>query len=395
MMGWDRISEWIATGLVAALTWTSGLGALEPVLSAPADESGQHGMLGWAQSTDQPPVEQVGEGDASDPETLDQGAPPAQPTGDAATQNGDDVELLDQGPPPSSASAPAPAPAATAPTSTQAAPAPAETTSTADATAPAQAMGPALPPGFGSDNVHVSAGRSGFPIGLEECHVGVVTGRAYVGLDCGELDDVVGHAPSYDDFPFIPEVDFPFEGDEAFFTNPDFPFDADDASESDSGFFRSGRGDRDDDTRLVVAAENGAIGAPADERERQGGVTTRNGSVELAQRTRDRDPRVRVNDGAKRGKKDGKKDKKGQSNNVSSASNDAGNSRSADRSDRKKDRGKDKSKSRSKSQKSDKDKNKNKNKAKAKGEKKHQKAKGENGKRHRDKREKRQSSKKD
>ena len=51
--------------------------------------------------------------------------------------------------------------------------------------APATTSGPVLPEGFGTGDVHVATGTAGFPVGLEDCHVGAVTGRAYVGIDCG------------------------------------------------------------------------------------------------------------------------------------------------------------------------------------------------------------------
>lgn len=292
-----RFTQCVAVMMVAVLIAGTGLSAVEPGVSraaAPDLGNATYGRtMGWAQVEGQPPIEQVGEDVPGDPEDLDAGVPPAQTSDIATDQDFEDVETLDQGSPPPAVTAPA-----TTTTTTASAPAAAPVTTTTVSPEPAYHTGPVLPPGFGSGRVHVSAGPRGFPVGLNSCHVGVVTGRAYVGLDCDEVDaeDVVGFAPSFDDFPFIPEVDFPFEGDEEFFLNPNFPFgDADDDA-IDNGFFASGRSGRDD-TRLVVSASQGARGATASELAERGvAVTGGNGSIELAQRTRDRDPRVRVRD---------------------------------------------------------------------------------------------------
>jgi hypothetical protein len=230
-----------------------------------------------AQTTDQ-------EGDV---ETLDEGAPPAQPPAE-------DVETLDQGAPPATtapAPAPAPAPAATT------VPAEAPTTYTAPAAAPPAApSGPTLPAGFGTGRVRASAGRFGFPIGLESCHVGAVTGRAYVGLDCEDFEDVVGHAPSFEDFPFVLEAEFPFEGDESFFTNPNFPFDDDEEFAQGSDFFGSGDGnDGEERSRkrdVLVSSSVPGQANQADDVEVRGSEGA--SVVELAQRNKDREPRVRV-----------------------------------------------------------------------------------------------------
>jgi hypothetical protein len=194
-------------------------GAADAALAFSASTSGeQPHVQRQVQSDDQSTMTQVGEGGQTDTETLDQGTPPAPATTQPA--NGD-VETLDQGPPPAAAPVPAAAPTAvpsyTAPAPSAAAPATAPTSYAAPAAS--QPMGPAIPPGFGTGNVHVSAGRFGFPVGLESCHVGAVTGRAYVGLKCGDSADAVGIAPSFQDFPFVPQASFPFEGDEAFFSN--------------------------------------------------------------------------------------------------------------------------------------------------------------------------------
>ena len=86
------------------------------------------------------------------------------------------------------------------------------------AVAPAATTGPVVPEGFGTGNVHVSTGAAGFPVGLEDCHVGAVTGRAYVGIDCGEGggSSFVGHAPSFEEFPFVLDESFPFDRESVF-----------------------------------------------------------------------------------------------------------------------------------------------------------------------------------
>lgn len=170
---------------------------------------------------------QVGEGEA-DTEALDQGSPPA--------ASGDDVETLDQGSPPAS-SAPVPVPVADG-TVLTAAP-------VASHTAYTEPAGPRLPPGFGEGRVLVSNNSRGFPVGLEPCEVGVVTGRAYVGVKCGEEGrPVVGHS-TYEDFPWVIDPGFPFEPGAAVVTDPSFPFD------EDSPFFESTL-DRTTDSDVVV-----------------------------------------------------------------------------------------------------------------------------------------------
>ncbi|MBA2595886.1 MAG: hypothetical protein H0V00_04585 [Chloroflexia bacterium] len=186
-------------------------------------------MTGSPRQADQPAIQQVGEGTGQDAENLDDGeatplisTPSDQETLDnkatPETPQGD-TELLDQGTP-YVATDVSVAPVAT----TYAAPS-TETTVTYVEPASPPPAGPVVPAGFGTGQVLVAAGQSTFPAGLGECHVGVVTGRAYVGIDCGEGTSVVGHAPTYQDFPFYPAVGFPFEGDESFFTQgADFPF---------------------------------------------------------------------------------------------------------------------------------------------------------------------------
>lgn len=292
---WDRLNEWLSAAIVASLTWVSGIVSMgAPPGPAPAvDPNPARFMIGWAQQVEQPPIEQVGEGTGDDVETLDESDPPVVATAvaDPATLDADappaaqdeDVELLDQGAPPATAGQPVEtvyvAPAADT-TTTYVAPEP----------APAAATGPALPPGFGTGRVHAVAGRGEAPIGIVGCHVGAVTGRAYVGIDCGEDEGAsfVGHAPSFEAFPFVLEAEFPFEGDEAFFTDPNFPF-------GDDGELAVAAS-RDDgsDTNVFVSARGGnrvrdddAAAAPAIE---TGGEST----VSFAQRARDREPRVKV-----------------------------------------------------------------------------------------------------
>ncbi len=253
---WDRLNEWLTAAIVASLTWVSGVVSLGLPPEAPrANADPGSFMIGWAQEAEQPPIEQVGEGTGDDVETLDEGTLPVEDAAVADSETLDagaptaaqdeDVELLDQGAPLATAGQPVEtvyvAPAAE-PATTYVAPEP----------APAVATGPVLPEGFGTGRVHAVAGHSETPIGLAECHVGAVTGRAYVGLDCGEDEgsSFVGHAPSFEEFPFVLEAEFPFEGDEAFLTDPNFPFGDDEelavaASRDDEfGYGRFRRGER-------------------------------------------------------------------------------------------------------------------------------------------------------
>ena len=304
---WDRLNEWLTAAILASLTWVSGI--VSPGLPSEAPTANTNPgsfMIEWAQEVDQPPIEQVGEGTgddvetldegtlpvedaaAADPETLDAGAPPA-------AQDGD-VETLDQGAPPATAGQPVD----TVYVATIADPA---TTYVAPEPAPAAETGPVLPEGFGTGRVHAVAGHSETPIGLAECHVGAVTGRAYVGLDCGEDEEssFVGHAPSFESFPFVLEAEFPFEGDEAFFTDPNFPFSDDEElavaasrdESSDTEVFVSARGEQREQ-------DDEASSAPVIE-------TGEENSVAYAQRAREREPRVRVEN---RGRRDDKGNKK-------------------------------------------------------------------------------------
>ncbi len=281
MSVWDRLNEWLSAAIVASLTWVSGIVSPGlPPQEAPASQvaSGQY-MIGWAQEVAGPPIEQVGEGTGDDAETLDEGALPVE---DATVAQDGDVELLDQGAPPTAAGQPVET-VYVAPTTETA------TTYVAPEQAPTVATGPVLPEGFGAGRVHAVAGRPETPIGLAECHVGAVTGRAYVGIDCGEDegDSFVGHAPSFEAFPF--------EGDEAFLTDPNFPFGDDEEMEvaadrderSETDVFVSARGEtRERDHEATDTAPVIETGGES--------------SVAYAQRAREREPRVRVENRARR-----------------------------------------------------------------------------------------------
>ena len=120
--------------------------------------------------------------------------------------------------------------------------------------------------------------------------MGAVTGRAYVGIDCGEGSDssFVGHAPSFEEFPFVLDEGFPFVLDE------NFPFG------SDSVFADRDESALEDDVEALISA---ARGAPLDDDAAAPEIRTSGASsAEFAQRARDRKPRVEADDGgAKRG----------------------------------------------------------------------------------------------
>ena len=234
----------------------------------------------WAQQEDEPPIEQVGEDTNQDVETLDDAAPPVDegdPVRDVEildqgppADKQDDAELLDQGPPPASVAE------STAPSTVSAEPV------TTDV-APVATNGPFVPEGFGTGSVHVATGAGGFPVGLADCHVGAVTGRAYVGIDCGEGagSSFVGHAPSFEEFPFVFDESFPFDRESVF------------ADRGDSQL--------EENVQTLVSA---ARGAPLDADASMPVIrTTGASSVEFEQRVRNRKPRVEAEDGrAKRGK---------------------------------------------------------------------------------------------
>jgi hypothetical protein len=199
----------------------TGIGVLGASLAAPLAEAAviapaaQHGAF-RLQDDAQAQPSQVGEGEA-DTESLDQGPPP--------TAAGDDVETLDQGAPPT-AVAPVPVSDGTLLAAPVAAP-------MATGTTYPEPAGPRLPPGFGEGRVMVSNNPRGYPVGLEPCAVGVVSGRAYVGVHCGDQSGpVVGHS-TYDNFPWVIDPGFPFEPGADVVTDPSFPFD------ENSPFFES------------------------------------------------------------------------------------------------------------------------------------------------------------
>src|SRR5688500_1887837 len=246
----------------------SGLSAASP--AAPADTQ-LNSIMSWAQQEEEPPIEQVGEDTSGDVESLDEAAPPAQEVDatediellDQGPPAGaqDDVELLDQGPPPVGVGE-APATVTTVPATTY--------------VAPVATSGPFLPEGFGSGDVHVATGSAGFPVGLEECHVGAVTGRAYVGIDCGEGggNSVVGHAPSFESFPFVLDESFPFD--------------------QGSVFADRGPSQIEEEVQALISTARGApVADEAAPEIRTSGVST----VEFEQRARDRKPRFEVENG--------------------------------------------------------------------------------------------------
>jgi hypothetical protein len=148
--------------------------------------------------------------------------------------------------------------------------------------APAATNGPFVPEGFGTGSVHVSTGAAGFPVGLEDCHVGAVTGRAYVGIDCGDgRGSFVGHAPSFEEFPFVLDESFPF-GQESVFAD------------------RGGTQIEDNVQTLISAAR----GVPVDADASAPVIRTSDASsVAFEQRARDKKLRVGSENGrAKRGK---------------------------------------------------------------------------------------------
>jgi hypothetical protein len=281
MSNLEQFGDWIATLAVASFAWFSGvmtadvptgLSAASP--PAPA-ETQLSSMMSWAQQEEDPPIEQVGEDTAGDVETLDEAAPPAEEVDttediellDQGPPAGaqDDIELLDQGPPPVGVGE---------------APATVTTVTATTYVAPVAASGPVLPEGFGSGDVHVATGSAGFPVGLEDCHVGAVTGRAYVGIDCGEDsgNSFVGHAPSFEAFPFVLDESFPFG--------------------QDSVFADRGTSQIEEDVQALIST---ARGAPLADETAPEIRTSGASSVEFEQRARDRKPRSEVeNIGSKR-----------------------------------------------------------------------------------------------
>jgi len=257
-----------------------------------------HGVVIFAQTSDESEIQQVGENGNGDVEELDEGALPVAPaTGSTTTSSLEDIELLDQGASPAAAPVVAAAPVyGTAPVDSVTTPV--QSDYVAPSTTPAvHPTGFWLPEGFGSGNVHVSTGRGGFPPGLEDCHVGAVTGRAYVGISCGGDNSVVGHAPSFQDFPFVTDAGFPFDSDSRLLTEENFPFD-----ENESVFVASDEGGADDGGGDVTVVSAGTRDVGSRD---EGVVSTDAGNsvVERTQRSQEREPRVRVSerDGATSG----------------------------------------------------------------------------------------------
>jgi hypothetical protein len=272
-------------------------------------------VMRWAQQEDEPPIEQVGEGTEGDVETLDDAAPPADGVGtaedvellDQGPPAGDqqDVELLDQGPVATTASqSPVSAPVSTVPDTTY--------------VAPATASVPMLPPGFGTGNVHVATGSAGFPVGLEDCHVGAVTGRAYVGVDCGDGGGsmFVGHAPSFEEFPFVVDENFPF-GRESVFAD-------------------RGAGQSEGNVETLISA---ARGATRDDKAAAPEIRTSGAStVEFEQRARDRKPRAETDNGRS---KQGNEQRESRNTGVTASEAQDGTARTSAESKHEKKKGKD------------------------------------------------------
>lgn len=230
MTSFGNPGKWQRAMMVATSIGVLGASLTAPLADAAVmSPAAQHAVF-RLQDNAQPQPSQVGEGDAStDTETLDQGSPPA--------ASGEDVETLDQGPAPTSA-IPVPVTDGTVLAAPVAAP-------VAAGTAYSEPAGPRLPPGFGEGRVMVSNNPRGYPVGLEPCEVGVVSGRAYVGVNCGdETSPVVGHS-TYENFPWVIDPGFPFEPGADVVTDPSFPFD------EDSPFFESTL-DRTTDSDVVV-----------------------------------------------------------------------------------------------------------------------------------------------
>lgn len=322
MSSWERFGDWIATLAVASFTWVSGLvvagapaGAPAARVDVPAENQPTLVML-WAQAEDEPPIEQVGEETDGDVETLDDATPPSDEVDSTEdvelldqgplVDDEQDVELLDQGSQP-----------VTAPESSSV-----PIVSTVPATtdiAPVDSTVPFVPEGFGTGDVHVATGTAGLPIGLEDCHVGAVTGRAYVGIDCGEGSgsSFVGHAPSFEEFPFVLEENFPFDRESVF---------------ADRGEIQA----EDSVVTLVSAAgdttRNGDSAAPEI---RTSGIS----SVEFEQRARDRKPRVETDNGSSKGGKQKRRSRNAEV--TASETQDAAGTVAAESKQQKKDKGKD------------------------------------------------------
>jgi hypothetical protein len=289
---WEQFADMIATLAVASFAWISSVvgpddptGSLAPAHASTPGQDQLGAVMRWAQQDDEPPIEQAGEDTEEDLETLDETAPedvetldeaasPAEESDPAAdvelldqgpsNATQDDVELLDQAPPLTTVvEETAPSTVATEPVTSDTAPA-----------APNELV---VPEGFGTGSVHVATGAAGFPVGLEDCHVGAVTGRAYVGIDCGDGggSSFVGHAPSFEDFPFVLEESFPFGQESVFANRQEGPIEV---------YVES----------LISAAHGAPLHADTSAPEIQ---TSGASSVEFEQRARGRKPRVESENG--------------------------------------------------------------------------------------------------
>jgi hypothetical protein len=317
VISWERFGDWIATVAVASFAWISTLLApgvavdsATAMVDAPA-ENQLSSVMRWAQQEDEPPIEQVGEDANQDVETLDEAAPPA-----VDVDTTEDVELLDQGPPAADQQdvelLDQGSPAATVPEA--AAPPPVSTVPVTTSVAPPASNAPILPEGFGTGTVHVATGSVGFPAGLEDCHVGAVTGRAFVGIDCGEGNgsSFAGHAPSFEEFPFITSENFPFDRESVFADRGEGLFE-----DNDESLVSAARGATRDDNAAVPEMRNSGAS-----------------SVAFEQRARERKPRVETdNSHSKRSKE---KRRNGNSDVTASESQDAADRTSAESKQQKK-----------------------------------------------------------
>jgi hypothetical protein len=117
--------------------------------------------------------------------------------------------------------------------------------------------------------------------------VGAVTGRAYVGIDCGPGggSSFVGHAPSFEEFPFVLDQNFPFDRDSVF-ANP-------------------GEGQSEDNAVTMVS---NARGATQDDSTAAPEIRTSGASsVKFEQRARDKKPRVEAKHGRGKHGKDSRR----------------------------------------------------------------------------------------
>jgi hypothetical protein len=328
VISWERFGDWIATVAVASFAWVSGLVAPGVAVNSPTAlidapaENQLSSVMRWAQQEDEPPIEQVGEAAEQDVETLDEEAPPAD-----GVDTTEDVELLDQGPPVADqqdvelldqGSPVATLPAAAAPSTVATVPVTSAPVPVTTNVAPPASSTRILPEGFGTGTVHVATGSGGFPVGLEDCHVGAVTGRAFVGIDCGEGNgsSFVGHAPSFEEFPFVVTESFPFDRESVFADRGESPF--------------------EDNVETLVSAARGATrddNAAGPEMRSSG-----RSSVAFEQRARERKPRVETESGHSKRSKD--KRQNGSGDVTASESQDAAESTTADSKHQKK-KGKD------------------------------------------------------